>query len=66
MQEAKYCPLHNGACRSDCAMLMRYGDGVLCAIPMAAHELFIVAEKMEGALPREEEAANGEPGAEDL
>ena len=66
MQEPKYCPIQNGACRSYCAMLMCYGDGALCAIPMVAHELFIVAEKMVGALPREEEAANGEPGAEDL
>ena len=41
-----YCPLIHTECREDCALHMQYNGGSLCALSMAAHELFIIAENM--------------------
>lgn len=56
----KYCPITRGACREDCAMLLPYDDRSLCAIPMIAHELFIVAEELAGKVPPKAGEADGE------
>lgn len=58
----RYCPMIRGACREDCALLLKYGQDKLCAIPMAAHELFIVAEEMTKAKAAEEMQGDGEQG----
>ena len=67
MTAMKYCPITRGACREDCAMLMPYNDHTLCAVPMIAHELFIVAEELSRAgKPDVEMTSDGNESIENL
>lgn len=47
-------------------MLLPYGDTSVCAAPMAAHELFIIAEALTQTRQAEGTKANGDSCKENL